>query len=196
MNTNVNLSFPSHGSAFDRGLTLEAVRERAPAVFAPSAHERMSPKYTFIPTERVLAGLMSAGFVPVEARQTRARSSSPLHARHVVRLRRRFETVQLKGSVPEVVFLNSHDGTSAYLMLIFACHHRRDSTCYPAYLQLASHRGTMVTFSEELTVRNGEAGARDHLILCHRSRRQGAPLLTRCARCGRPAATALMLLMP
>ena len=54
----------------------------------------------------------------------------------------------------------------------------------------------MVTFSEELTVRNGEAGAPDHLILRHRYRRQGAPSLTRCARCGRPAATALMLLMP
>jgi hypothetical protein len=56
---------------------------------------------TFIPTERVLTGLMNAGFVPVEARQTHARRASPVHARHVVRLRRRFETVQLKGSVPE-----------------------------------------------------------------------------------------------
>lgn len=57
---------------------------------------------------------MNAGFVPVEARQTRARTASPLHARHLVRLRRRFETVALHDAVPEVVFLNSHDGTSAY----------------------------------------------------------------------------------
>ncbi|MEO8467219.1 MAG: hypothetical protein ABI640_17970 [Gammaproteobacteria bacterium] len=35
----------------------------------------------------------------VEARQTQARRASQLHARHVVRLRRRFETVQLKDSV-------------------------------------------------------------------------------------------------
>ena len=69
---------------------------------------------TFIPTERVLSGLVAAGFVPVDARQTQARSTSPLHARHVVRLRRRFKTVDLKDSVPEVVFLNSHVGTSAY----------------------------------------------------------------------------------
>jgi hypothetical protein len=54
----------------------------------------MSPKYTFIPTERVLSGLMQAGFVPVDARQTVVRRASPIHARHVVRLRRRFETVQ------------------------------------------------------------------------------------------------------
>ena len=31
-----------------------------------------------------------------------------------MRLRPRFDTVQLKDSIAEVVFLNSHDGTSAY----------------------------------------------------------------------------------
>ena len=51
-------------------LSLDALRERAPAVFASAAHERTSAKYTFIPTERVLSGLMNAGFVPVDARQT------------------------------------------------------------------------------------------------------------------------------
>jgi hypothetical protein len=75
-------------------------------------------KYTFIPTERVLTGLMQAGFVPVEARQTQTRAASPLHARHVVRLRRRFETVALRDSIPELVFLNSHDGTSAYQLRV------------------------------------------------------------------------------
>jgi hypothetical protein len=107
------LTIAPRSSAFTGELSLDTVRERAPAVFAPAAHERMSSKYTFIPTERVLSGLMSAGFVPVDARQTHARFS-PQHARHVVRLRRRFETIQLKDSIPEVVFLNSHDGTSGY----------------------------------------------------------------------------------
>lgn len=49
----------------------------------------------------------------VAARQARTRRASPLHARHVVRLRR-FETVQLRDAIPEIVFLNSHNGTSAY----------------------------------------------------------------------------------
>jgi hypothetical protein len=114
MNAINHLSFSSSANAFDRGLSLDAVRQRAPAVFADGAHTRMSSRYAFLPSERVLAGLMSAGFVPVEARQAHTRSASPVHARHLVRLRRRFETVQLRGSVPEIVFLNSHDGTSAY----------------------------------------------------------------------------------
>jgi Domain of unknown function (DUF932) len=114
MNTSVDIRFSRHANALSGSLSLEDVRHRAPAVFAESAHERTSASYQFIPTQRVLAGLMQAGFVPVEARQTRARHGA-VHARHVVRSGRRFETVQLKDAVPEVVFLNSHDGTPAYL---------------------------------------------------------------------------------
>jgi hypothetical protein len=118
MSTSSELSFANHASVFDRTLSLEAIRQQAPAVFAPSADEHRSSRYTFIPTERVLTGLLQAGFVAVAARQTVTRSASPLHARHVVRLRRRFETVQMRDSVPEIVFLNSHDGTSAYQLRV------------------------------------------------------------------------------
>jgi hypothetical protein len=117
MNTSMDIGFSRHANAFSGSLSLQDVRDRAPAVFAESAHERTGPHYRFIPTERVLTGLMQAGFVPVEARQTQARHGIA-HARHVVRLRRRFETVQLKDAVPEVVFLNSHDGTSAYQLRV------------------------------------------------------------------------------
>jgi Domain of unknown function (DUF932) len=37
-----------------------------------------------------------------------------MHARHVIRLRRRLETVALKEAVLEVWFMNSHKGTTAY----------------------------------------------------------------------------------
>ena len=103
----------SYSTAFRTALSQETLRERAPAAFAPAAHERMSPAYTFLSTERVLAALGSVGFQPVEARQA-ARAKSPAHARHLIRLRRRCETVQLRDSIPEILFLNSHDGTSAY----------------------------------------------------------------------------------
>jgi hypothetical protein len=118
MNSISDISFTSHGNVLARELSLDGVRQKAPAVFAASAYEGMSSRYTFIPTERVLAGLINVGFVPVDARQTRTRSKSPIHARHIVRLRRRFETVQLNDSVLEVLFLNSHDGTSAYQLRI------------------------------------------------------------------------------
>src|SRR5207248_11438061 len=91
------------------------IRRRAPAVFAASPDERLSSRYTFVPTNRVLSGLMSAGFFPVDVRQTHARHGSPLHARHLLRLRRRYETVSLRDrSIPEVVLLNSHSGDQTY----------------------------------------------------------------------------------
>jgi hypothetical protein len=114
MNAISNLSFPTYANAFEQALPLEAVRSRAPAVFATAPDERVSAKYTFIPTERVLTGLMSADFLPVDARQTHARRSSPLHARHILRLRRRYEVVSLKDSVPEVVVVNGHSANQSY----------------------------------------------------------------------------------
>ena len=115
MDTSSHISFASHANAFTGALSLETVRQRAPAVFASSAHERMSSRL-HVHTDRAECchRLMQAGFVPVDARQTVARQSkSNIHARHVVRLRRCFETVQLQGLSALVVFLNGHDGTSA-----------------------------------------------------------------------------------
>jgi len=114
MNAMLDTSFSQNASAFDLGLTVDSLRQRAPAVLAEQAHERTSSKYTFIPTSQVLNGLMQVGLVPVDARQAHTRRASPMHARHILRLRRRFETVKLDDSVPEIVLLNSHDGTSAY----------------------------------------------------------------------------------
>lgn len=121
MNTiqaNLTRSQPKYATAFERVLTPEALRDSAPAAFAPCAHERTSKAYTFISSERVLAALSQAGFLPVEARQTMTRTASPLHARHLIRLRRRSETVQLREAVPELLFLNSHDGTGAYQLRV------------------------------------------------------------------------------
>ena len=179
----------------DHPLSDDQIRAVVPSIFAEDKHVSRSERYSYIPTSAVLSELRKEGFQPFMICQTRVRQDDRRNfTKHMIRLR---HASQINGAeANEVILLNAHDGSSTYIMLIFACHHRRDSTCYPAYLQLTPRRGSMVTFSEELTVRNGEAGARDHLILRHRSRRQGAPLLTRCARCGRPAATALMLLMP
>jgi hypothetical protein len=115
--TSLNRIQPSHSSAFQTALTADALRARVPAIYAPGAHERTSSSYTFVSTERVLDALGSVGFVPVEARQA-ARARSPMHARHLIRFRRRCETVALRDSVPELLLLNSHDGTSAYQLRV------------------------------------------------------------------------------
>lgn len=112
------ISVVSHASAFADAVPDDRMRETAPAVFAATPHERTSSAYTFISTERVLDGLRQAGFMPVEVRQARTRTRSPLHARHLIRLRRRFESVALRDSIPEILFLNAHDGTTAYQLRV------------------------------------------------------------------------------
>jgi hypothetical protein len=107
---------PSHSSAFRNPLTPEDLRQRVPAAFAVSAHERTSQSYRFISTERVLNALGEAGFMPVDARQSNPRVASPLHARHLIRFRRRVERIQLRDSIAEILLLNSHDASGAYLL--------------------------------------------------------------------------------
>jgi Domain of unknown function (DUF932) len=112
----------SHSTAFEQALTPEVLRESVPAAFAPSAHERLSASYGFVPTAQVLDALRQAGFRPVEARQARSRVASPLHARHLIRLRRHLEVIGVGDATPELLLLNSHDGTSGVLMFIWHCH--------------------------------------------------------------------------
>ena len=148
MNTLSTLTFGSHANVFSQNLSMDTLRERVPAVFAEYPDERLSGKYTFIPSGRVLSGLISAGFVPVDGRQTHTRKSNLLHARHVLRMRRRFETVALRDSVPEIVFLNSHDGTSAYQLRLglfrVVCTNGLivSRGAFPAYC--VAHRGNVV----------------------------------------------------
>jgi len=114
INTLISNSTSRYTTAFENGLTPQSLQEHTPAAFAPTADESLSPAYRFISTRRVLDALGQAGFIPVAARQTRTRAHSALHACHCIRLRRKFETVALADGVPELIFLNSHDGSSTY----------------------------------------------------------------------------------
>lgn len=117
MNTHIDefaSNVGTHANVFGDFLDAETLKNRAPAVFAGTAHERTSPSYAFLSTQKVLEALDRAGFRPVQASQTASRVRSPLHARHLVRLRRTYESVELRDSIPELVLTNSHDGSAAY----------------------------------------------------------------------------------
>lgn len=113
------------GAAVNRGalqniqpLTLDQLRNMAPSAFATSAHESRSARYAYIPTSDVIAGLMRQGFRPFSATQSRSRIQGKTEfTKHLIRFRHpdSMTAIQKVGdSVPEVVLVNSHDGTSAY----------------------------------------------------------------------------------
>ena len=100
----------------DRPLTHEELMQFVPSVFSEDKHESRSERYTYIPTITLLDNLQREGFRPFFACQTRVRDESKReHTKHMLRLRREG---QITGKqVPEIILLNSHDGSSSYQML-------------------------------------------------------------------------------
>jgi len=86
----------------------------APSIFATGGSEHTSSRYGFIPTIEVVRGLSKSGFHPVLATQSRTRIPGRQEfVKHIMRLRH--ETCLEKGGiVPEIVLVNSHDGTTSY----------------------------------------------------------------------------------
>lgn len=107
-----------YSHAFSGALEGEVLQARVPAAFAAAPSEHLRSTYTFIPTAKIVSALHDVGFLAVEARQSGSRKRSPIHARHLLRLRRRFETVEVGDAIPELVLVNSHDGTSAYQLRV------------------------------------------------------------------------------
>ena len=98
-------------------LSNEQIARYAPSVLAQEAHESRGDRYTFIPTIEVLDGLRREGFQPFEVRQTRVRDQGRReHTKHLVRLRHE-SSITSADEVPEIILLNSHDGTSSYQLL-------------------------------------------------------------------------------
>jgi hypothetical protein len=94
-------STTARGTAFVDVLAPTKLHDRTPAAFASAAYATTSRTYSFLPTQRVLEALGHAGFVPVGSAQTKTSADRRYAARHVIRLRRRYETVQLTDSIPE-----------------------------------------------------------------------------------------------
>jgi hypothetical protein len=94
-------------------LTLDAIRSLAPSAFATEKHESRSQRYTYIPTSAVIEAMMREGFQPFMATQSKSRIEGKSEfTKHMLRFRHPDATGN--GSIPEVVLVNSHDGTSAY----------------------------------------------------------------------------------
>ena len=106
------------------GLTDEQLRHVAPSAFALEAHSSRSARYTYIPTSEILTGLRREGFLPMEVRQAGSRiEGKEEFTKHMIRFRHaghhdlRAAGIQVGESIPEIVLVNSHDGTSSYQLM-------------------------------------------------------------------------------
>ena len=100
-------------------LTDDQIMRVAPSVFASQPHESRGEKYAYIPTSNVLQGLRNEGFVPMAVGQSRTRIPGKADfTKHMLRFRHRDNIELVAGQeVPEIIVLNSHDGTSSYQIM-------------------------------------------------------------------------------
>jgi hypothetical protein len=100
----------------NRPLTNDELARIVPSAFSSDKHDSRSDRYTYIPTINILDRLRDEGFEPFYARQSNTRDIDKRdYTKHLLRLRRHD---QLNGNeVPEIILLNSHDGSSSYKMI-------------------------------------------------------------------------------
>lgn len=100
----------------NRPLTNDELQLIVPSAFSAEKHDSRSEKYTYIPTITLLDKLRDEGFQPYYATQSRTRIADKREfTKHMLRLRRH-DQIQGK-EVPEIILLNSHDGSSSYKMI-------------------------------------------------------------------------------
>ncbi|HED2997074.1 TPA: DUF945 domain-containing protein [Citrobacter freundii] len=130
----------------DRPLTREELMQVVPSVFGEDKHASRSERYSYIPTITLLENLQREGFQPFFACQSRVRDLSKReHTKHMLRLRR---AGQITGQqVPEIILLNSHDGSSSYQMLpgIFRSVCTNSLVCGQSFGEIrVPHKGNVV----------------------------------------------------
>lgn len=101
----------------DYPLSEHQIERYAPSVLATEPHGSRGERYAFIPTIEVLDGLKREGFLPYEVRQTRVKDYTKREfTKHLVRLRHADVHGNSK-EIPEIVLVNSHDGSSSYQLI-------------------------------------------------------------------------------
>lgn len=111
----------SFNGSFVNVLDASQLRSLVPSAYATEPHISRSSRYTHIPTSEVIDGLVAEGFVPTKAVQSRSRIEGKTEfTKHMIRFRHQDSMMvanQLNANIPEIVLINSHDGTSSYKLL-------------------------------------------------------------------------------
>ena len=95
-------------------LSYQEIQEIAPSIFTTEPSEKVSDKYSFIPTVQVLEDMNKLGWKPYQASQRKSRTTKDsMFTKHLIRFRNKSIT-QLGDSIPEIILTNSHDGRNSF----------------------------------------------------------------------------------
>lgn len=94
-------------------MSLDQIIKKAPAVTAERPHERTSERYLFIPTIKIVDGLMKNGWNVVSAVQSRGDKDSGKHALMLVH-GSEMGSLEVDAVRPMLKLENSHNGLSSF----------------------------------------------------------------------------------
>lgn len=99
--------------------SLEQVRYRVPSAFATEPYTQMSDNYAYIPTSSIISAMMDEGYGVSAAYESGTRIEEKRgHTKHLLRFRKIDQAPLMLGEIlPEIVLVNSHDGSSAYRLM-------------------------------------------------------------------------------
>lgn len=99
-------------------LTKEQVINMAPAVFSQSPDERVSERYSFLSTEKIVDVLNNEGWGIVQVNQKipikKYRDERKFFCKHLLRFRHEAQQSVQDEYFPEIVLVNSHDRSSRF----------------------------------------------------------------------------------
>lgn len=130
-------------SNFQEPLNLDQLRKLAPSIFAASAHVSRSDRFTYLPTSVIVEAMIKQGFQPYSAKQGNSRIEGKIaFTKHLIRFRSISASGQLVvgDTIPEIVLINAHDGTSSYQLSA-------------GYFRLKCLNGLMVSEGEHDSIR-------------------------------------------
>ena len=95
------------------------IQHLAPAVFADTVKDTLSPRYAQLRTADVLPIMEAYGYVPTQAAQKKSRKANPMHTQHMLAFAHRdtlIDTYSADAHRGEIIIYNSHDGTGSIKM--------------------------------------------------------------------------------
>ena len=93
-------------------LTYDEIKRDAPSVFTEEPSNKVSKKYTFIPTLQMVEDMSRQGWLPYKAEQRKSKADM-LHTKHMLRFRND-GIAKINEVIPEIVMTNSHDCRNAF----------------------------------------------------------------------------------
>jgi hypothetical protein len=86
------------------------------AVSSATKYEKLSTAYQLIDTKDVVNTMRDNGFVVTQTFNLKPRKRDPRVVKHLLRMRHRSLMETVNGSIPEIIVINSHDGSTTLRM--------------------------------------------------------------------------------